>query len=85
MNRLLNSRGQITIPQQIRDTLGLVPGTHVEFIFNEYGEVMLRKADLTDSVVQPVPQRTDRLESFHVITDPKIGALDLMSLLRQDS
>lgn len=39
----VTSKGQITIPKGIRDSLGLLPGTEVEFVPDE-GEVRVRKS-----------------------------------------
>jgi len=39
----ITSKGQVTIPQSIREQAGLMPGTEVEF-FVEQGAVRLRKA-----------------------------------------
>lgn len=39
----ITSKGQVTIPKQIRDELGLLPGTEVEFV-REAGEIRVRKA-----------------------------------------
>lgn len=38
----ITSKGQVTIPQDIRERLGLLPNTEVEFI-DEGGTVRLRK------------------------------------------
>jgi AbrB family looped-hinge helix DNA binding protein len=38
----ITSKGQVTIPKEIRERLGLLPGTEVEFI-EEGGEVRVRK------------------------------------------
>ncbi|MFT4247168.1 MAG: AbrB/MazE/SpoVT family DNA-binding domain-containing protein [Pseudomonas sp.] len=38
----LTSKGQVTIPQDIREALGLVPSSEVEFV-REGGRVWLRK------------------------------------------
>jgi len=40
----ITSKGQVTIPQEIRERLGLLPGTEVEFQV-EGDEVRLRKAE----------------------------------------
>lgn len=38
----ITSKGQVTIPKEIRDQFGLLPGTEVEFVAEE-GEVKVRK------------------------------------------
>ena len=38
----ITSKGQVTIPKEIRDEFGLLPGTEVEFIA-EGGQVKVRK------------------------------------------
>ncbi len=39
----VNRKGQVTLPKTVRDGLGLVPGSEVEFELRE-GEVLLRKS-----------------------------------------
>lgn len=38
----ITSKGQVTIPKEIRDEFGLLPGTEVEFV-RDAGEVRVRK------------------------------------------
>lgn len=38
----ISSKGQVTVPAEVRDLLGLVAGTSVEFLVRE-GEVVMRK------------------------------------------
>ena len=38
----ITSKGQVTIPKQIREEMGFLPGTEVEFV-NDGGEVRVRK------------------------------------------
>jgi antitoxin PrlF len=40
----LTSKGQVTIPKHIRDSLGLGPGSAVDFDVDEQGRVVLRPA-----------------------------------------
>jgi AbrB family looped-hinge helix DNA binding protein len=40
----LTSKGQVTIPKDLRDQLGLQPGTDVEFDVHE-GDLIVRRAD----------------------------------------
>lgn len=59
----ITSKGQVTIPQQIRERAGLMPGTDVEFVLVETAgttpgvEVRLRKAE----AVEGRPTRGRRL------------------------
>jgi antitoxin PrlF len=39
----LTSKGQITIPREIRDRLGLRKGDRVVFQFDEHGNLLLRR------------------------------------------
>jgi AbrB family looped-hinge helix DNA binding protein len=39
----ITSKGQVTIPKQMRESFGLLPGTEVEFMPGE-GEIRVRKA-----------------------------------------
>ena len=38
----VTAKGQVTIPKQVREALGLRPGSHVEFVI-EPGRVILKK------------------------------------------
>jgi AbrB family looped-hinge helix DNA binding protein len=42
MRSTISSKGQITVPVEVRERLGLIPGTPVEFELREEG-VLLRK------------------------------------------
>ena len=42
MKSQISSKGQVTVPAEVRDLLGLMPGTAVEFLVRE-GEVVMRK------------------------------------------
>jgi len=42
MTSTISSKGQITVPASIREKLGLLPGTEVEFVLQRNG-VFLRK------------------------------------------
>lgn len=44
----LTSKGQVTIPRDVRQKLGLFPHSEVEFVI-EGNNVMLRKADSKES------------------------------------
>jgi antitoxin PrlF len=42
----LTSKGQVTIPKEIRDALGLAPGDRILFRVKENGEVVVEVADV---------------------------------------
>jgi antitoxin PrlF len=48
----LTSKGQVTIPKRIRDSLDLKPGSRLVFDVNEAGDLVLRRED----GVQPRPR-----------------------------
>ena len=48
MNSKLSSKGQITIPEQVRKSLGLEPGDEVAFELVTGNSVILRRADPLD-------------------------------------
>lgn len=56
MNAILTDQGQVTLPENIRDALGLMPGSRVEFDL-EQGRAILRKAN--DTNTQPDRFRAD--------------------------
>ena len=43
MATTVTSKGQVTIPKPVRDRLGIVPGSSVEFELTQDGRVQLRK------------------------------------------
>jgi AbrB family looped-hinge helix DNA binding protein len=49
MKSRISSKGQITVPAAVREALGLVAGTAVEFIVGE-GEAVIRKRTTVDPV-----------------------------------
>jgi antitoxin PrlF len=44
MSTTITVKGQVTIPKQIRDSLGLVAGSKVEFTLNDRGEYVVLPA-----------------------------------------
>lgn len=38
----MTSKGQVTIPKEVRDRLGLTEGDRLEFVFDEQGRLILR-------------------------------------------
>lgn len=81
MPTTLTIKGQVTIPKQIRDALGLTPGTPIDFAVNRDGEVVLHKARGARAA-KGVKAPADRFEAARGKADVKWRTQDLMALLR---
>ena len=81
MTTTLTVKGQVTIPNQIRDALGLAPGSAVDFAVNREGQVVLHKAvgAKGKGATKPTP---DRFDAVRGKADVKWRTQDLMALLR---
>lgn len=44
MTRQITSKGQVTIPQALREELGLLPGDRVDFVKSKDGGIVVRKS-----------------------------------------
>jgi AbrB family looped-hinge helix DNA binding protein len=51
MKAKVAERGQVTIPKALRERLGIVPGTVLDFI-EEQGRLIARKTEAADAVDQ---------------------------------
>ena len=79
MSTTLTIKGQVTIPKQIRDALGLKPGMPVDFAVNDDGQVVIRPTEGS-------PRRmSDRFEAVRGKADVKWRTEDLMALLRGEA
>ena len=76
MGTMLTSKGQVTIPKQVRDALDLGPGSEVEFAVNRDGDVVLTKAGKRRA------RRGDRFEAARGKAQVKWRSDELMALLR---
>jgi antitoxin PrlF len=79
MSTTLSVKGQVTIPKQIRDALGLKPGMPVDFAVNSDGEVVIHRADKAQQGM------TDRFEAVRGRAEVKWRTEDLMTLLRSEA
>jgi antitoxin PrlF len=57
----ISTKGQVTIPKEIRDRLGLRPGTELEFA-EEDGRIIARKADVVRDPVAAVTGIISRVD-----------------------
>ena len=78
MATTLTSKGQVTIPKHIRDTLHLQPGAPVEFSVNTAGEVVLRPSRPT----RTGSPRGGRFDAVRGRADVRWRTDELMKLLR---
>jgi antitoxin PrlF len=58
----LTVKGQVTIPKDVRDALGLRPGEPVEFDWNAAGEAVIRKP-----ARHPEEERTKRVQHIREV------------------
>jgi antitoxin PrlF len=79
MSTTLTIKGQVTIPKQIRDALGLKPGMPVDFAVNHEGQVVIHRATGAEK------RKPDRFEAARGKADVKWRTKDLMMLLRGET
>jgi antitoxin PrlF len=72
MKSTISSKGQITVPVEIRDQLGLRPGTVVSFELRE-GGVFLRKGTMGKHPVDRVFGRLNLEEPVDTLLDEMRG------------
>jgi AbrB family looped-hinge helix DNA binding protein len=56
----VTSKGQVTIPRKVRETLRLRPGDRVEFVLGEDGGVRLRAGEVDVSELRGLLRRPRR-------------------------
>ncbi len=79
MPTMLTIKGQVTIPKQIREVLGLTLGMLVDFAVNKEGEVVIQRAEGS------AKRKSDRFVAARDKADVKWRTKDLIALLRKDS
>ncbi|MBZ9700199.1 MULTISPECIES: AbrB/MazE/SpoVT family DNA-binding domain-containing protein [unclassified Mesorhizobium] len=65
----VTTKGQVTIPKQIRDHLGIRPGSEVEFVATDEGARLV-------AVNENLPEE-EKLRRFSNVLDRMEGTLDL--------
>lgn len=84
----LTSKGQVTIPKDIRDALGLLPGKPVRFEMDEDGTARILKADAAAEIEQRKADFRNRLKEAQAIFKandafPGMSTDDYMALIRE--
>ena len=58
----ISNTGQVTIPERIREALGLEPGSEVVFEYQGNGEALIHRAEEKKVDGTPAATRFDRLQ-----------------------
>ena len=70
----VTTKGQVTIPRNVREVLGISPETEIDFI-EENGKFFLVKTD--------TPVVTGKFKKFRGIATAKMSTNEIMSLTRE--
>jgi AbrB family looped-hinge helix DNA binding protein len=73
----VTSKGQVTIPQEIRERAGLLPGTEVAFVIDAAGVVRLERAD-----TGPRPALAGALARLRGSAERPLSTDEIMALTR---
>lgn len=76
MATTVTSKGQVTIPKPVRDRLGIVPGSRVEFRLATDGSIVIEKAD---GMREP-----SRFAKLVGIAGPGLSTDEIMAITRGD-
>ena len=79
MGTTVTSKGQVTIPKPVRDLLGIVPGSKVEFELAANGSVVLVRTG-TQQAARP----TSRFAQLRGSAGPGLTTDQIMALTRGD-
>ena len=75
----ITTKGQVTIPQDIRDEFGLLPNTDVEFVRDGRGGVRLRKSGVAGT------RGAGLIAAMRGKWRSKLGTDDVMAMTRGES
>ena len=71
----VTTKGQVTIPQPVREKMGIVPHSEVDFVEEDGRVYLVKKTD-------PAPQ--SRFRRFRGIATVKMSTEEIMALTRSD-
>ncbi len=72
----ITTKGQVTIPHKIRESLGITPNTEIDFV-EEDGRVYIVKTD--------VPKPTQKVKKLRGIATAKLSTDEIMQLTRESA
>lgn len=58
----VTEKGQVTIPKEIRDRLGIVPGSEVDFIASGRGAMLVKIAEASDPAIRDFDDWLERVQ-----------------------
>jgi len=70
----VTTKGQVTIPRNVREVLGIVPETEVDFV-EDHGRFYIVKSN--------APAQTSKFNKFRGIATAKMSTEDILSLTRE--
>ena len=73
----ITSKGQVTIPLDIRERAGFLPGTEVAFAMEADGTVRVERAD-----APPRPELASALAQLRGSAEPPLSTEEIMALTR---
>ncbi len=75
----VTSKGQVTIPQNVRESMGILPAqSEIEFLQDENGRWYIAKAE-------PHQKRTSRFRTANKAGKPTMSTDEIMALTRGES
>ncbi len=77
----ITSKGQVTIPERIRRSAGMLPGTEVEFVQDQDG-VRLQRASRSPRQSRREQQIADAVERLRGSATIKMTTEEIMALTR---
>ncbi len=69
----VTSKGQVTIPQSVRETLGITPQTEIQFV-EENGKFYITKTD--------VPEKKGKFSKLRGIASAQMSTDEILALTR---
>jgi antitoxin PrlF len=80
----LTVKGQVTIPKDVRDALGLKPGEPVEFDWNAAGEAVIRKpvGDSEMDLAKRIQRIRETAAEWAGIFPPAMDSVEVVRELR---
>ncbi|WP_160135414.1 AbrB/MazE/SpoVT family DNA-binding domain-containing protein [Halococcus salsus] len=80
----VDSKGRIVLPQEVRERLGIIPGTEVE-IHEEEGKAVVEPEDDPDQIIERMEQLIEETSSEHGETTPLHEGADPIAQKHRDA